>query len=240
MAIVKLGPIVQAASGTIGGVVFKNKAGGAIVQVKRRRAPAVTFDSLNQQKALAEINRVWGALGVSERVSWSVAAHQLNQRNRLGDRKHMTGRTLYFQTMGITYRAYGQALTTGPGPVNLVQVKTLYTIWEGGIEELYIDWQNRVGSLNVIMYGARSYSKSGWRRRIYKYITRRVISAASCFRDFSSEWCAVYPDLAHGEHFSLKLYVQQLGIGGVLWTGPIIFDDVADVGKPIPDPWPPS
>lgn len=240
MAIIRLGPIVQAASGTVGGVVFKNGVGGAVLQARRNRRPAESIKSLNQKRSFAAINNEWALKSNENRLQWEVAARQMNATNRLGEKKRMTGRNLFFKNNGVWFGAEGVVLTTGPGNIRQAQMITIYTIFGGGLAELYLLWGDLNYSLNVVLYGARSYSDGGMSRRCYKFVTRRVWSPTTCFRNIRYEWLPVMGRMGISERFSLKMYIMMIGSGTNLWTGPIIWDDKCNPNKPVPDPWPPT
>lgn len=240
MAIIRLGPIVQAASGTVGGVVFKNGVGGSILQARRNRTPSESIESLNQKRSFAAINNTWALKSEADRLPWEVAARQMNSTNRLGEKKRMTGRNLFFKNNGVWFRSDGAVLTTDPGNIRQAQMITIYTIFGGGLAELYLLWGDLNYHLNVVLYGARSYSDGGMSRRCYKFITRRVWSPSSCYRDIRKEWGAVFGRMGLYERFSLKMYIMMISSGTNLWTGPIIWDDRCNPYKPPPDPWPPT
>lgn len=239
MAICRLGPIVQAASGSVGGVVFKNTGSGTILQAKRARRPSGSIDQVNAQRAFAEMSRVWTQSSAEYRLRWSVLAKRLNSQNRLGEPRHMTGRNLFYKSWGPYFRSDGVVAMNQPTTLEQAQIITVYTIFGGNQAAMFILWADLSYDLDIILYAARSNSLGGWRRRCYKFISRRVISRSSCYREWRYEFYKVFTPLETGEHFSLKMYIQPV-ISGALFWGPIIWDDVANPYKPEPDPWPPT
>jgi hypothetical protein len=96
VAIIKLGPVVQAISGTIGDTNFVNAARTVYVRKGRRATSSVRRAQLNQQQTMNTVARAWVALTTNQRNGWTTAAKNFPHKNKLGVPTTLSGREFFF------------------------------------------------------------------------------------------------------------------------------------------------
>ncbi len=92
MALIKLGPTVASASGSVGGCVFSHNRYGSYI---RQRIKPVNTNTTQQQavrSAFGGLASAWNTdLDQSERDAWDAYAAQVSRPNSLGDPTYFTG-----------------------------------------------------------------------------------------------------------------------------------------------------
>lgn len=95
MAKIKLGAIVVAMSGKLGGHVFARNNGGAYMRTKTTPLNPQTVFQTAIRALFAQISTAWGALTASQRQSWRDAVDSFTRTDVFGDLKSPTGKALY-------------------------------------------------------------------------------------------------------------------------------------------------
>lgn len=113
MAIVKYGPIVANASGTVGGTTFTSGTKNGPTARNRLRRSQNTNQQADQARALwASARRLWRSLTPEQRKAWSFAALTYPHTNRLGVATRLSGHMLFMK------------LNTDGGPIFFSQFQT--------------------------------------------------------------------------------------------------------------------
>jgi len=98
MAIFKPSSLVEGISGNVGGINFSAGKNGNIIRKHRRITPALGERQLIRQALFNEAARRWTfILTDTQRREWAAIAKDVFIRNRLGERRQMSGRTLYIR-----------------------------------------------------------------------------------------------------------------------------------------------
>jgi hypothetical protein len=119
VAIIKLGPVVQAASGTIGATNFVNAARTVYIRKSRRSTNSTSKAQLLQQTAMNSLVRQWNSLTVSQRNTWTTAAKYFPHKNKLGIPATLTGREFFFFRNLRNLSAFNIAIETSPPPMTM-------------------------------------------------------------------------------------------------------------------------
>lgn len=124
MALIKLGAVAAAVSGSIGGTVFARNRGGSYI---RNRTPPLNPASPRQVAArsiLADLSNRWSTvLTQTQRDAWDNYADNVPLTNRLGEPRNVSGIAMYTRGNSLLQQA-GMALADD-GPTILTQGPTL-------------------------------------------------------------------------------------------------------------------
>lgn len=123
MALVKLGAMVAAVSGSIGGVTFGRNRGGQYV---RNRTPPLNPNSPRQatvRALLADLSNKWSTLLTDvQRTAWDNYAANVPINNALGEPRNVTGLNMYVRGNSMLLQTGG--VRVDDGPTNLTQGPT--------------------------------------------------------------------------------------------------------------------
>ncbi len=125
MAIIKYGPLIQDASGNLGGINFVTGARGPVVRKARAPRAARSPAQLQVHASMKELSSAWAALSSFRTDLWRTAAASISSTTRLGLPKTITGRQFFFKH-NLPPRAFDPTfLETAPpgieqtvGPIN--------------------------------------------------------------------------------------------------------------------------
>jgi len=95
MAKIKLGAIVVAMSGKLGGHVFARNRGGAYMRTKVTPTNPNTSVQSAVRSAFASISSAWSSLTTSQRKSWNTAVNLFKKTDVFGDIKVPSGKALF-------------------------------------------------------------------------------------------------------------------------------------------------
>ena len=101
MAIVRLGPVVAAISGSIGATTFAHTKGGTIARGKLRQKAFRAPQHLVIRNIYSHLRLAWKDLTQAQRQAWTVVALQLPRANRLGQRTVLSGYQLFMRTNSL-------------------------------------------------------------------------------------------------------------------------------------------
>lgn len=90
MALVKLGPIVQAISGNIGGVVFHSGKRANVIARRPTKSRQSTQSTYLVRNALAKFTRDWALMDEEYRQAWRAYARAHPMLNRLGQSRPLS------------------------------------------------------------------------------------------------------------------------------------------------------
>lgn len=111
MAKIKLGAIVVAMSGKLGGHVFAKNRGGAYMRTKTTPSNPQTPAQMSVRGAFAAISSSWSALTESARATFNGFVASYSTTDIFGDIKNPSGKTLY-QRLNQNLSNSGQPLIT--------------------------------------------------------------------------------------------------------------------------------
>lgn len=123
MALIKFGPVISDARGSVGGTVFSRNAAGAIM--KQRTTPTYPASQKQQERAslLSTIIEDWqGTLTTPERNAWNALAQITSLPNKLGEQFTPSGLNLYVRSncmLDLTAQAHvvvPPVSAVGPSP----------------------------------------------------------------------------------------------------------------------------
>jgi hypothetical protein len=144
MAVIKYGPIVSEARGSIGGVVFtRGRAGTAV----RSRVKPV-YDPTNARRAwstgMAAIYSLWlNDLTDELRVSWNTLAAETDFTNALGDTHHLSGWGLFLRVNSLLHFASPLNTIVDP-PANAIAGHVPFVLGNDGAGNLTVDYDGEL------------------------------------------------------------------------------------------------
>ncbi len=101
MAILRLGAVVNAISGSIGGTTFAHTKGGTVARAKPRQKKFLSAQHLVMRNIYSQLRIAWKALTPIQRQAWNVTALQLPRPNRLGQTTNLSGYLLFMKTNSL-------------------------------------------------------------------------------------------------------------------------------------------
>ena len=101
MAIVRLGTVVNAISGSIGATTFAHTKGGTVARARLRQKQFRSAQHLVMRNIYSLLRLAWKDLTQIQRQAWSVVALQLPRANRLGQRNVLSGYQLFMRTNSL-------------------------------------------------------------------------------------------------------------------------------------------
>lgn len=204
MALAKLGPVVQTASGAVGGVEFVNTAAGLVLRARQRKNRRTSSAALLARNSLAQAIAGWSALTDPQKTAWNAVAQRVSHTNRLGLHRPWSGRELYL------HQNAGQ-LTRGSGVINTPLIWSVrnqlqsYTV-AFTAANYNLTWvcfgPGQAGAIHV--YAARAWSTTGFNTVNYRYI-KGVGILVSGTNDLKPQFTAALGTLVAGEMFRLRL-----------------------------------
>ena len=98
MAIVKMGNLVQAASGSLNGTVYAAGGGATIIRTKNSQVLPLGAPRNAVQSKTSSLAKRWSyILTDSQRAEWVQVARQFPVKNRIGDSKPLSGLMFFIQ-----------------------------------------------------------------------------------------------------------------------------------------------
>lgn len=97
MAIIRLGAIVPAISGKVGGTTFQTGGKSPVIRRKTNPRPRNTQIAMAHRVRYQHLTHAWRALTDDERAQWNYLGTQTQLINRLGLPRNPSGRELYFR-----------------------------------------------------------------------------------------------------------------------------------------------
>jgi hypothetical protein len=116
MAVIKLGGMLAAARGKMGGLVFSRNGGGDMI---RRYVKPVNPNSVSQQairNRLTGLIQAWRGLTDAQRLAWNSVKNNFTSKNKVGDVIYLSGQQL-FTKFNSNLLAAGEAIVSTP-PLN--------------------------------------------------------------------------------------------------------------------------
>jgi hypothetical protein len=95
MALVKFGPAVANASGSIGGTVFSHNRGGSYIRTRVVPVKVENMFTMAARDAMATVSRLWAGLTADQREAWREYSTAVPSINRLGESKTLGGHVAF-------------------------------------------------------------------------------------------------------------------------------------------------
>lgn len=141
MALVKLGVIVSAITGKVGGNIFSRNKGGAYVKAWVNPTNPQTVIQQAWRSGFSSRSTDWRGLTESERNGWKASALLRPVTNRLGEQRFLSGYGLFMkQNMALATASTG-LLAIAPVPIPIPAYTLDATAWDIGA----------TGSLTIVM-----------------------------------------------------------------------------------------
>ncbi|GAH70394.1 unnamed protein product [marine sediment metagenome] len=134
MALLKMGPVVAAASGKIGGTVFSRNRYGVYARQWVLPTVSTSEDALQQKALLGGISAAFAALTDDQKLQWNEWAQSNPMTNRIGDQQILTGHAAYVRiNMRVQKGGIGEIATppVGVSPLALATITLTVDIGPG-------------------------------------------------------------------------------------------------------------
>jgi len=211
MAIVKLGPIVNDISGSIGGVTFTRNRGTTVLGRRQRKRKNVTDAQRVQKIRYAQRHNQWITLSDDDRAQWEQLAAQFAVRNRLGLPRTLSAYQLYMKRALQHLQDFGgdnpfpPPLLTAPTPYNLSA-----TINAGGSKSLTLSFPSN--SWNAWIWGSRPITEAPINTfNRWSYLGVFTVTGTSDTATVTTAWDASLGDPAAGERCGLRARIGKNG-----------------------------
>lgn len=210
MALVKCGPIVQAISGSLGGVVFSQGGGRTVASKRPVRTKRSSPETLQSQAAMKAAMTLWEELDLPDRQRWDSAARRLMRVDRVGTQRQTSGRGLFLQTNS-------QRIRWGQGPTQLLWFP-LYVpqcqdvqVYADSVEyDLQVLFPNDGIYKIVAIYASRGFSTTSTKRPSMRYLQSVATITGGGF-NFTASFQARFGALVEGEFFRVGFVVGIIG-----------------------------
>ena len=116
MAIIKFGPIVTGARGSVGGTTFSRSRGGAFIRQRVKPVFSLTSARLSWAIAMSTVWDRWlNQATAAQRADWNTLGDNTNFTNALGDTYHPSGWNLYLRTNSLAVYWIHSYVNAAPG-----------------------------------------------------------------------------------------------------------------------------
>ncbi|KKN23252.1 hypothetical protein LCGC14_0906970 [marine sediment metagenome] len=212
MAIARIGNVVGAISGNLGGVVFANTHQGLLVKHRPLKTNQRTTDQLAERSRMQRIITVWKTLTTAEYLEWRVLADKVNQTNRLGVTSSSSPLSIFIRMNRV--EAYlGIPLIRTPYRLGAAEACFVESIvfTEGSFYDVALSFSDPFAHRNVWVYGYRPMRTSPTRGvRSWKFLGRAFFEGFSP-RSINTIWEPKLGPLSAGEFVHVKFSVQTVG-----------------------------
>lgn len=190
MAIARTGPLVQAISGQVGGVIFADTKRGA--QLKKlpsqKRTPSAT--QLKRQADFARASQEWADSSTESKLHWNAIASHITTSNRLGQSRPMSGRTAWLRFYSTYYVAFADTPAALPVAASPPFHYAVTWFLDATHLEATIDFGSTTQSISTTLYAVRHYSTKSLKRVQYTKIFSVQLSESTP----SYDWYATKMD----------------------------------------------
>lgn len=132
MALIKLGPMVADARGSVGGTTFSRNSAGAYSRNRTKPVYPGSESQTTRAGQMATLVDAWQTtLTVAQREAWTAAAHTNHVTNRVGDRIVPSGLNLYIRANMALLITAQTAVATPPTAVT-VDAPQVTIAWSDG------------------------------------------------------------------------------------------------------------
>jgi hypothetical protein len=114
MALLKLGPMAAAISGTIGGTVFARNRGGAYARAWAKPRTVISAQAIEAKYILGLCSQGWAALTEAQKDAWRSWTVENPSTNRLGESRTLSGPQAFNALNARVYRCTGGLLSMPP------------------------------------------------------------------------------------------------------------------------------
>jgi len=145
----------------------------------------------------------WEVMDDDDKAPWINAAHRLNTRNALGLTRRLSGRELFFREGAIDYVWHGGTYFALPLYIDFPTVAGLHMCAHTDRMQCWLNFGTWTKRVDLMIYGARSNSMSGWRRRQYTWLAATYVYDFSPATDITAEWAAKLGLMPEGEIYRI-------------------------------------
>lgn len=176
MALVKFGPTITDARGSIAGTTFSRNRSGAYIRARVVPVNPSTEYQQTIRNILTQIVERWrSTLTAAQRTAWGVYAAAINIPNKLGENQLLTGFNHFVRSNTAIMQAGGTVVDDGPTELSLPEADSTFALsaseasqnlsitFDNGLE-----WANEDGGYMLIKAGipksaTRNFFKGPWR-----------------------------------------------------------------------------
>lgn len=214
MALVRLGPIVQAISGTTGAVTFVRKGPRTVARRRQGFRLKTSAAVLERQSRMITIRHRWGILTTLQRDAWATYGRTILRRNRLGTLTALTAYQAYIQyhlaqiVWPIVWESDPPPLARPKSPESLTLAFTC-----DGPYTLTITPAGWIASDHLQIFLARSHAYGPLRvLKYYRYIKSLALYPLQTTNLYPAT-LPILGDLTAGEHIHCRVRVYRYGGG---------------------------
>ena len=214
MAIFRTGPIVGGISGKLGGAVFVQGRGSAVLR-PRPQSRFTESDIVTRRRSQMQIaRRKWSTLTDQQRDSWRTSASLQPSINRLGQAKPLSGFQLFIQSNlapmfdAASFREV--PWLDGPSPA-IASVAATFSI--SGVYRLDGSGDASPAQTTFLIKGY-PYYRSTPTNAPPRLVHLRNTNGTSLFFDIKSDWEALWGPLRVGQYFAVAV-ARKFADGGV-------------------------
>lgn len=214
MALVRLGPVVQAISGTIGGTTFVRRGPRTIARRRQGFRHKTSAPVLERQSRMVTIRHRWGILTTLQRDAWATYGRTILRRNRLGTLTALTAYQAYMQyhlaqiVWPLTWLAEPPPLARPKSPESLTLAFTC-----GGPYTVTVTPAGWLTSDYLQIFLARSHAFGPLRvLHYYRYIKGLSLYAVQT-TNLYTDTVPILGELLSGEHIHCRVRVYRYGGG---------------------------
>jgi len=204
MAIARLGPIVTAASGTVGGIVIANTAAGAVLKTRPIQTPSNSEAALTARAAFRAAQNAWDVLGTEDRAAWRAFASRIADTNRLGSSRAPSAREVYVRNNTRNIFCGGAAIDTAPTELSPAFPKLLSASMTVGVSYTVVFSATSISHL-IIIKAQRGMATTHSKRSPWKTVLHQTTGGPTppTF-NLRTAWLPLLGELVVGEHFALR------------------------------------
>lgn len=205
MALLRFSGVVSAASGKIGGVVFRIGKGPGVAQAAPTNCTNFSSTVLENRASLEHAQVSWAALDDTDHKSWAQLASLTPEPSRVGTPRYLTGRMFYIRHFLVHLK--GGGVLPVPLPSYAFMSNILNNTIDFSTAHYYTTllMSSFLGTGFTLYYGARSFSKSGFTRMNPIFLTKAHVDPVDTY-DLKSWFQAKLGIPSTGEIIALKVY----------------------------------
>jgi hypothetical protein len=204
MATARAGPLVSSISGSVGGVTFRQGAGGLQVRARTKPTDKLTPLTSTSRALLARASTAWSGLTLAQRQGWVDFATSITTHNRIGAAHKPNGYRLY---VGHYMRQFGRTtITNGTPPTILGSMPPISITTIADATNLYVNGfdRNLATGEHALVRVLREYPRT-WASPLYKIYRYRDLDAATHLSAYPS--CSLtYPTLTANAQYVGTIY----------------------------------
>lgn len=210
MALIRMGPLAQAISGSLGACTFARHQGRAVVRRRPLKIQPYSQTAALRRARFVRAIKAWVTLPEIYRLQWTAAAPLYTFHDRLGQPYTPSPRRLFewYNTWLYTRRGF---YYFGPPAYGRHPAPTVVSVdfAAGGPYNITLSMAPLMALTGYYFDGATAHSLSKWPTRTPAYFHWWPVYNDVPYNLFTP-WTAVLPPLVSGEKFLLRLWAWTL------------------------------